>query len=109
MKITKRQLSEIIAKQTALAEATVMKGTQEVFGGDLEADFIEEAIAAEISTLFQEYVQEQNFEGTGATWNTEVQNAAQALYELIINDAALVKVLDIIEAVDQDLHDGQFV
>ena len=110
MKITKRQLRRIIREEKAsLAEATVMKGTQEVFGGDIEADFIEEAIAAEVSTLFQDYVHEQNFEGTGPTWNTEVQNAAQALYELIINDAALAKVLDIIEAVDQDLHDGQFV
>mgnify|MGYP003663134703 CR=1 FL=1 len=110
MKITKRQLRRIIREERAsLAEATVMKGTQEVFGGDIEADFMEEQIASSISTLFQNYVNEQSFEGTGPTWNTEVQNAAQAIYDLIIDDAALLKVLDIIEAVDQDLHNGEFV
>ena len=105
MKITRKQLRGIIRTERArLAE--VLGGTGEAQVGDIEPDELEDLIAAGISETYQEYILSQKFEGTYDTWNTEVQNAAQRLYEELIQSGALTDVSQTIETIDQALHDG---
>ena len=108
MKITRKQLRRIIREERArLAE--VLGGTGETQVGDIEPGELEDMIAAGISETYQEYVLGQKFEGTYDTWNTEVQNAAQRLYEELLQSGALTDVSQTIDAIDGALHDGQFV
>ena len=107
MRVTRRQLRRIIKEERArLAE--IRAGSQEAQVGELEADDMGDHIAASISTIFQDYVHDQDFEGTGPTWNSEVQDATQALYEAIASSTALVGILDIINMIDEQLHNGEF-
>ena len=107
MKITKKQLRRIIREEKARLHELVT-GSQEWQAGDSEADFWLEELASMMATAYQDYVLQQEFEGTQKTWNTEVQNATQRLYEELLGPGVMDKVVATIDRIDQDLHDGQF-
>ena len=103
MKISKRQLRKIVKeeKQKLLSEAAG-------FNSQMPSE-LEDQLAMELQYYFEEAILEEKYDGTGPTWESEVNKASDAYRRAIIDSGALKMVLELWQGVEEGLHNGDYV
>ena len=115
MKINKSTLKRIIAEERAKlvreqAGSPATSGVVPVDGetiGQMPSE-LEEQLAMEMQYYFQEAVEAEEYDGTGPTWENEIQQASMELYQGIIDSGALKSILELWSDVEDMLHNGDF-
>ena len=116
MKIKKSTLRRIIAEERAKLvreQAGAPEGSRRIVPVDGETigqlpSELEEQLAMEMQYFFQEAVEAEEYDGTGPTWDKEIQQASMEFYQGIIDSGALKSVLELFRDVEDMLHNGDF-
>ncbi len=126
MKINKSQLRRIIAEERAkLVMEQPISGEQarQMSAGSGETRRIvpkdgetigqtpselEDQLSMELQYYFEEAVLEEKYDGTGPTWEKEVNMASDAFRRALIDAGALKSVLELWRDVEDGLHNGEY-
>tara|TARA_B100001250_G_C19602324_1_gene701175 strand:- start:464 stop:775 length:312 start_codon:yes stop_codon:yes gene_type:complete len=103
MKITKRQLRRIIReeKRKLLSETTE-------FNSQMPSE-LEDQLSMELQYYFEEAILAEKYQGTGPTWESEVNKASDAFRRALIDAGALKMILELWRDVEEGLHNGDYV
>jgi len=102
MKITKRQLRRIIKEERAkLSE----QGGESLLG-EMPND-LENGMAMALQEHFEDSVAAEAYQGTGPGWEEEISRAGMAYHQALIDSGALKMVMEMFNAIEEELHDGQ--
>jgi hypothetical protein len=102
MKITKRQLRRIIKEERAkLSE----QGGEALIGE--QPSELENGMAMALQELFEDSVAAEAYQGTGPGWEEEISRAGMAYHQALIDSGALKMVMEMFNAIEEELHDGQ--
>ena len=115
MKINKSTLRRIIAEERAKlvreqAGSTATSVYKPVDGetiSELPSE-LEELLAMEMREFFVEAIEAEEYEGTGPTWQSEIQAAATEYEQAIIDSGALKSIIELWSDVEDMLHNGEF-
>tara|TARA_B100000700_G_C14574410_1_gene637127 strand:+ start:230 stop:619 length:390 start_codon:yes stop_codon:yes gene_type:complete len=100
MKITRSKLRKIISKERQrMLEATGLP--------DIPTD-IEAEMAAALNLFFQDALTSPPPEGSYESWPEEVQEAAAAYEQALIDSGVLESLIQLFDAVEASLHNGNF-
>ena len=101
MKITKRQLKNIIKEERDMVFAAGHFNPESP--GPLEYNLV-----GLITSAWQQDVLSQDFEGTGPSWEAEVEEAAVQIEEALMDAGVLDSVLRLLSTIEEKLHNGEY-
>ena len=117
MKLNKTQIRRLIAEErTKLVreQAGAPTGTPRIVPVDGETigqmpSELEDQLSMELQYYFEEAILEEEYDGTGPTWEKEVNVASDAFRRAIIDSGALKSVLELWRDVEDGLHNGEYL
>lgn len=115
MKINKSTLKRIIAEERAKlvreqagsSATSVYKPTDGATISEIPSE-LEELLAMEMREFFVEAIEAEEYEGTGPSWQSEIQAAATEFERGIIDSGALKSIIELWNDVEEMLHNGNF-
>jgi len=115
MKVSKTQLRRLIAEErvklvteqagSGTSTRIVPKDGETI--GQMPSE-LEDLLSMELQYFFEEAVLEEDYEGTGPTWEKEVNMASDAFRTAIIDSGALKSILQLWRDVEDGLHNGEY-
>lgn len=102
MKISTRQLRGIIKEEKR-------KLVEQSRGLAENPSVLENNIAMAMQELFEDSVRSESYEGTGPTWDEEIEAAAEDLNQAIIDSGAAKMMIELFNTIEEDLHNGKYV
>ncbi len=104
MNITREFLSNLMTESVDTDNRKVLNEANLPEAPSTEETMLSELIAA----WFVKDSMNQEFQGTGPEWHLEVKRAGDMLAQGLVDVGALKMVIEVMSAVDGNLHDGDY-